>query len=197
MTPLPMGNVIRVPADGAQLVSITAVGDEIDDEKGKIARLRSGESTVTVRVSVANAAALEVGAEAEVTATADSALQAGATVTAVSEFMDSTTDVSQLPGYDVTVTLPEDQPFDAGQGVTVTPSEEPPVTAGLAVPIVALREDSVGTYVLLVAAVSESAGADVSSSRVDVSVEAMADGYAVVTGEGIAEGAEVLLTGTS
>ena len=196
MTPLPTQEIVRVPSAGAVVVDVAAVGTRLGGDVPSVARLRSGEPTVSLRVSVAEAPGFTAGSVVAAAAMTDRALVADATVTSVSEFRSSGTPDGRPPGYDVTVALPAGHPFSGGQAVVVTPSTDPPSVEGLAVPVIAVREDAAGSYVLLDAAGTGGGDDGRETLRVDVTVVAIADGYAIVEGDRIVEGVDVVVSGT-
>lgn len=167
-TPLPAAEVLSLPNSTVHLVSVAEVGTDVSEVA--VLAIRSGEPTVTARVPVSLAEQLAVGATAVVTAASDAQMTAPATVTAVSEFLPGVSEDGAPPGYDVTLRLGESS-FEDAAIVVVAPDAAPPGTTGAAVPLVALREDGEGVYV-----VTGPGGED----RIEVTVLATGDGWAVV-----------------
>jgi peptidoglycan hydrolase-like protein with peptidoglycan-binding domain len=186
-TPVLMAEVVAIPSGGATVVSVAPVGTRLEGETTVMASLRSGQASGSVRVSVADQAFFPVGAAVDVVSTTDQSISRKATVTALSEFRPAD-DTSDVPGYDATVTFaePQDVPFeDKAQIIARIDSDAPP-RRGLAVPLIAVREDGKGTFVLV-----RQADKPV---RVEVNVVMTADGYALVDSE-LTEGAEVIVSG--
>jgi multidrug efflux pump subunit AcrA (membrane-fusion protein) len=179
-----------VPAAGVTVVSIAAVGSEPSGDAGApvVARLRSGEPSVRVRVGASDAGAYPVGAAVTVAAVADGTRRASGTVAAVGPFSPAPSDDGAPPGYDVTVLLPPEHPFTDGLEVTVDAADAS-VLEGLTVPLVAVREDPDGAYVLV-----PGDGDDREPRRVGVTVTGSADGYAVVTGDDLSAGRSVIIS---
>lgn len=188
-TPLPMAEVVRVPASGVTVVDIAAVGTELSGDGVSVAQVRSGEPAVTVRVGASEVGTFTPGVAVAVTGTTDTSRTVAGTVGAVGPFVATPAEGGAPPGYDVTVVLPPEQPFVQGQDVTVTVASAGPALEGLAVPLIAVREDSDGAYVLV-----EGRDADQQPRRIAVTVVGSADGYAVVTGDGLAVGGSVVVS---
>lgn len=188
-TPLPMAEVIGVPGSGVTVVDIAAVGTELSGDGVSVAQVRSGEPAVTVRVGASEAGTFTPGVAVTVTGASDTSRTSVGTVGAVGPFVATSTEGGAPPGYDVTVVLPPEQPFAQGQGVTVTVASTGPVLEGLAVPLIAVREDGDGAYVLV-----EAQDADTEPGRTAVTVVGSAGGYAVVTGDGVAAGSSVVVS---
>ncbi len=114
----------------------------------------------------------------------------------------SADDSDSTPGYDVTVVLPtgKNAAFEDGDKVVIrSAGAKAKAAKGLTVPVVALRQDHDGTYVLLAGSTSGPAsGSGTRSLRhVTVTVGAELDGYAMVAGDGLTEGDDVVVGGAS
>ncbi|WP_203747894.1 peptidoglycan-binding protein [Cellulomonas chitinilytica] len=168
-TPLPAAEILSLPSAPVQLVSVAAVGTDVTEAPALT--LRSGDTTVVARASVAAADQLAVGATATITGASDTSVSASATVTAVSDFRSAATEEGTPPGFDITLTLGADSVFDDGALVVVTPDQAPEAASGPAVPLVAVRHDSDGSYVM--------AGGG-TPARVAVTVVASGQGWAIV-----------------
>jgi peptidoglycan hydrolase-like protein with peptidoglycan-binding domain len=199
-TPLPYAEIVDVPSDGAQVVSVKKVGTLLD---GAVATLRTGTPTAKARVDVGQAKAFTQGAAVTVADVGDTDHPVTATVTTVSGFKKSEADDSDsVPGYDVTIKLPAAKggsALDDGDKVVIrSAGSKAKAAKGLTVPVVALRQDHDGTYVLVEPAGASDAGsADGTPRHVTVTVGSELDGYAMVTGDGLADGQAVAIGGVS
>jgi peptidoglycan hydrolase-like protein with peptidoglycan-binding domain len=203
LPPLRAAEFVRLPERGATVLSAAAVGDEVgggtyggsdtdegtsDTSSGELVRLRTGRPNVTVRVGVPSKGAFSVGAEVLVRVVTDQQISASATVRQVSGFRqpDATTP-GGLPGYDVTLGFPDgaDVPFEDSDTVVAVPKEDAePKAEGLAVPLIALREDSSGTFVTVIG-----------RGSTPVTVKATGDGFAVIEAEGLKADDQVVVSG--
>lgn len=189
-TPLPRAEVVRVPAGGALVAAVQPVGTRIGEEQTSVATLRTGSASAVVRVGVADADAFVEGAVIDVVATTAQDIVRPATVVAVGDFAGAD-DENDLPGYDVTLELndPDDVPFGDGDQVIARVPTPEAGQEGTAVPLVAVREDTAGQYVLV------TGGAE-GPARVDISARLIADGYVLVDDE-VDVGDRLLLGGAS
>ena len=186
-TPLPMAEIIIVPADGVDVLSVEPVGTSLGGEKVSVATLRQGSLSVTARVGVKDAATFPVGAAVTVTLSTGGSGVEG-TIAAVGDFQGSS-DTTTLPGSDITITFaPEATGLEDGATVLVRPSGAGQTLSGLAVPLVAVRSEGAQTYVLVVTGQT--------ARQVEVVVDMSADGFALVTSDELHDGDTVLLTGT-
>lgn len=177
LTPLPVAEVLAVGPGGSTVVSVAPVGTVIGDAAAPVATIRSGSPTVVARVGVDRVEQLSVGASVQVTAVGDAALSVTATVASIGAFVASSTDTGQPPGRDVTFALGSGAAFDNGADVLITESQAAEPVEGLAVPLVAVRKDSVGTYVQRLPA----DGLDEKSAeRVSVTLVTTGEGFAIV-----------------
>ncbi|WP_344103478.1 peptidoglycan-binding domain-containing protein [Myceligenerans crystallogenes] len=217
-TPLRVAEVTLLPEGGATVLSAAPIGAEpggtaagvedagIEDADGadgaagpgdpagaddaaagnSVIRLLAGEPSATVRVGVASGAAFEPGATVEVRAISDTSLTAVARVGSLSGFRQADAGTpGGLPGYDATLVFDDPPPFDDDAGVVATSTEQvAPKAVGLTVPLIALRESARGTSVNV-------------SGRGAVVVEVIAtgDGHAVVEGDGLSAGDQVVVSG--
>jgi len=189
LVPLPAAETFDLDPAGASIVRVSPVGTVLEPG-APVVQVRSGTPTVTARVGVASADAYQVGAEVTVTAPGGGA-SAAATVTAVGEFVPEPTDDGAPPGYDVTVELPDGSDFDDASRVTVSAAVGDGTT-GLAVPVVALREDASGTFVLRLPPGSDERR-ERDAEHVSVTVTTTADGYALVAGTELEAGDTVVV----
>lgn len=186
-TPLPMAEVITVPAGGVDVLSVEPVGTSLAGELTSVATLRQGGLSVTARVGVKDAETFTVGAAVTVTLSTGGTGVEG-TIAAVGNFQGAS-DTTTLPGSDVTITFaPEATGLEDGATVLVRPSGAGQTLSGLAVPLVAVRTEGAQTFVLVVAGQT--------TRQVEVVVDMSADGFALVTSNELHDGDTVLLTGT-
>lgn len=187
-TPLPMAEIITVPAGGVDVLSVAAVGTSLGGETASVATLRQGSLSVTARVGVKDAATFAVGAAVTVTLSTGGAGVDG-TIAAVSDFRGAD-DTSVLPGFDITVTFPPDT-IGLGDGATVLVRRAGAVEtrSGLGVPLVAVRNEGTQPYVLVLTGET--------TRKVEVALDLSTDGFALVTSDGLHDGDTVLISGTS
>lgn len=187
-------DVVDVDAGGAVLIDVAPVGTVLDPG-APVATLRDGSPTVTARVGVNDASTYEVGDSVTVTAETDGTVTATGTVVKVGDFVAAATAEGGLPGYDVVVALALDAPFADATTVRILPADGVDGVAGLAVPLVALREDSTGAFVLRVPGgrTADLADVEIEPERVPVTVGMSADGYVLVKPGELADGDVVVV----
>lgn len=188
-TVLRRSEVTPISAPRATVVSLAPVGTRIDGSGGVLGRLRSGAARAVVRAGVDDKEHFRTGATVEVRGVFDQTSPTPARVASVSGFLEAD-DSSDLPGYDITLTFlhSKDLPFDDGDAISASPRSAERRVTGTAVPLVAVRQDSSGTYVVV-------AGA--APSPVRVRVEDSSDGWALVAPGALAVGQTVLIEGAS
>lgn len=199
LTQVRASEITRLPGFSATVISAADVGAEVGGGSAEgenqgvssvpgnsLVRLRVGDPSATVRVGLASKDAFQEGAQVEVRAVANQRVSVTATVGAVSEFRQPDGDTpGGLPGYDVTLEFEESPPFSDGDTVTAASLEDAGVKAdGLAVPLIALREDTTGTFVKVVG-----------RGRAAVTVVATGDGYAVVETDELSTDDDVIVSG--
>lgn len=198
---LPWAEIVDVPASGAQVVSIQPEGTVLPDETPVAATLRAGAPVVAARATVPEIATLALGAPVTLTSATDNAVTGTGVVLSVSDFQQADPAVeNSVPGYDVVVAVDTaaHSTFADADRVLVRSATAGQTVSGLAVPLIALHEDSTGTYVLVVVEDSAvEAGASPQSSRVDVVTGIQQDGYILVETDDLAESRRVLVTGQS
>jgi len=167
----------------AAVVDVSPVGTILSDEV-PAATLRVAPPSVSARVGVVDVKELPVGTTVNVQ-TADG-VTIPASVTSVGAFSASTESVTA--GHDVIIQfnqLPEKLSSLVGQSVSVRLDADSPPT--LAVPLIALRQDNAGTYVLRRVKQDE-------TERVSVAVTVQGNGYAGLTSESLKVNDEVLVS---
>lgn len=193
LVPLPMTEIADIPP-GAVLVDVASVGVTVEAGKA-VATLRYGTPVVTARVGVADIDGYQVGAQVAVSDVADGARTASGTVTAVGPFQATASPDGSPPGHDIAVSIPDGSGLADAAKVVLGRAADTGTVEGLAVPLVAVREDGDGTYVLRPSA--DSAGQahdpDESLEKVPVTITASAEGYAVVAPGSLAEGDVVVV----
>ena len=182
-TPLPMSEVITVPARGVDVLSVEPVGTSLSGETASVATLRQGSLSVTARVGVKDAAIFTKGSAVTVTLSTGGAGVEGKIV-AVGAFQGAS-ETAELPGSDVTITF---VPDTTGLEDLVRPSGVGQTRSGLAVPLVAVRSEGAQAYVLVVAGKT--------TRKVEVVVDMSAEGFALVSSDKLHDGDTVLITGT-
>lgn len=172
LTPVRMSEIATIPEASATIDSVASIGDQVGTDV-PFAVLRGGSTTVTARIGAGSLDVFPAGASVSVAPQTDSRIQVVGTVVSVSEFRTSNPDVEgSIPGYDITIELPDDEALVDGSAVTVTGEVSASTTSGLAVPVTALREQENSTYLLLT-----------DGTKVAVEVRLVADGFALVEGD--------------
>lgn len=167
----------------ATVVTVAPVGTILSDEV-VAATLRVAPPSVTCRVGVVDVEELSIGTTVSVQTSDGGTIPA--TVTSVSDFSASTNTVTA--GHDVAIQfeeLPSEVESLVGQSVSVRLEAASPAT--LAVPLIALRQDNVGTFVLRRVEQDE-------TERVDVIVTVQGNGYAGLTSKSLKVNDEVLVS---
>lgn len=187
---LPAGEIVSITSDKAQVVSIQSVGARLDgEEAASAATLRTGSPHVVARVGMSNIDAFRQGGTVEVLSRSDMTTQIEGTVAQVSGFKE-TTGEADVPGYDVTITFAGNDKLsfqDESNVFVRVPLDNNAKTSGLSVPVIALREDKHGHFVLV--------HRDSEPRRIDVTVVRQSDGYALVEGDDLDKGMVVVVAG--
>lgn len=185
-TPLPMAEIIRVPAPGVDVLEVAPVGTSLTGEETPVATLRLGSLSATARVGVDDAEAFLVDAAVTVTPTTGGP-DVGGVISTVGDFQGAG-DEGQLPGFDLTVAFPPDTTgLDDGAAVLVRPAGATPTRAGLAVPLVAVRTDGAQAYLVVVTGAT--------TRSVDITMHMSSDGFALVSSDDLHDGDSVLISG--
>lgn len=185
-TPLPMAEIADMPTGGATVVSIPKMGDDMS-EAGELAILRTGRPEVTSRVSVSEGDAFRPGETVVLAVPGVASVEVR--VESVSDFLPGGDSGSQ-PGYDVVVQVPGTLAGKLSEGASATIATVATAVGerALAVPLTAVREDSLGKFVLLERK---------EPVRIEVHLGLESDGYAqLVKADGIEVGDVVLIGGS-
>lgn len=183
VTPLRMAEIADLPTSGGDVESRVAVGTVVSPGDALVT-LRTGTPHVTARIGVSDKDSFAKGARVAVSLPGieDGSLESE--VSRVSAFQPGNDD-GALPGYDITVII--DVPaasVTSGAQATIDVGAADGGVDAPALPIVAIREDSGGTYVIL----------DVPDrTRVGVELGVQADGYVQLEGRELAVGDPVLI----
>jgi hypothetical protein len=182
---VPLGELVVISTPDATVDSVVGRGAVLE-EGSAVMTLRQGDVTVVARADALAVESFAVGTRVSIrlAGTADSL---PGVVSAVGPFVDGSGTADDFPGRDVTVSF--DVPPDAPPGTTGTvrtAAEAGPEQT--AVPLVALREDADGAYVLRKPPGAGGDAAGARGERVPVDVTAQADGWALVTGTGLTPG---------
>lgn len=174
---LPMGEVVALSSATMTVVGLAPVGTVITDSSAPAVTLRGEGASAVVRVGLANATLFPVGGSVVISALDGTAVTTVGTVSAVSDFV-AATDAESLPGYDVTVQIPEPAGLTDQARVSASPDVIATTQFGMVVPLVAVREDNAGKYVLVL--VNDAPDAAPVLRRVDVRPGLQQDGYVIV-----------------
>lgn len=140
-----------LPSGSPNIEKIVKRGSVIDSEEPVLGTVRSGESTVKARVDLSQAEKFETGTEVTVSTTDNTISQEMFTVKEISDFKEASGEDDKIPpGYDVTFESEDDFPDElqdaAAVSITLAGDDSDKSTA---IPLVGLREDPEGNYVLL------------------------------------------------
>jgi hypothetical protein len=140
-----------LPSGSPIVEKIAGRGSVIDSEEPVLGTVRSGESVVKARVDLSQAEKFEKGTEVTVSTTDNTVSQKTFTVKEVSKFKEASGEDDKIPpGYDVTIEAEDDFPDELqdAAAVSITLAADGS-DKSIAIPLVGLREDPEGTYVLL------------------------------------------------
>lgn len=185
LTPTSATEIVRLQGPST-VVSTATVGDfPTIDQAAMI--LRSGTPQAILRVNGVDVSNFSAGMTVMVAGVGSSDPPATSVVSSVGPYQDADPNSPEsAPGHDVTITLPIERDWQQTQTVEVTVNGQSS-TPGLAVPVSAIREDSRGKYVLLIApeGINEETVAlgDPETTRVDVTLAASDSRFAMVDGD--------------
>lgn len=189
-TPLPAAEFLALTQSPVQVVSVAPV-DTLVDETTPAVRLRTGAPSAVVRVGVDDQKVFTEGATVSVAAREDATQVAEGTVLARGDF--TAAGDGDVPGYDVTLAFTGvDLPFEDGAAVVAEVKDAAPATVGPAVPLVAVREDSEGRFVLRVVTAAHGQTPAV-TERVAVTLGVSESGVALIQSGDLTVGDEVLI----
>lgn len=174
-----------LPAGEPTVEAISAKGAVLDSEDSVLGTLRSGKNVVTARVDLSKADTYQTGADVTVSTTDGEGTEAAFTVGEVSDFKEGDDGDGQTPpGYDVTFEAVDAFPdeFEDDAAVSIT-AENADADRSTAIPLVGLREDPDGNYVLI-------PGAD---EKCRVSTGEQAAGWIGITSDCVAVGDQIVV----
>lgn len=174
-----------LPAGKPTLEKIAAKGSVIDPEDPVLGTLRSGANVVSARVDVSKADVYKTGTEVSVSTTDGTSTTAVFSVKDVSAFKEGDDGETSIPpGYDVTFTavdaFPREFEDDAAVSITAKGTGAEKQTA---IPLVGLREDAEGNYVLIPGA----------EEKCRVSIGEQAAGWVGITSDCVAPGDNIVV----
>lgn len=185
LTPLPAHMVAIIPSGRSVVLSSVGVGADLG-ETGQLINLRNGHPRVVFRVAVDQAELFPDGMKVMVTSVADTSLQTTGIVRNVSAYRPGGD--GEVPGYDVSVRVDSAKELTDGLEVLVAADGQDRTIEGTSVPLVAIREDADGTYVL------RPSEATPSPERVEVRILQTGDGYAIVSSAELRVSDEVIVS---
>lgn len=189
---LPMAETVALTSDAMTVLSVAPVGTVLGDDVGPVVTLRGEGAAARFRAGLADAPVFALGARAVVTAVDGTGGSATGQVVSVSDFAEP--DESEaIPGYDVVVEMDEPGGLADGSRAAVSPDVEVLTQVGLVVPLLAVREDSEGTYVLVVGPALADTASEAPPRRVGVSPGLQQDGMVIVEGDALVEGDRVVI----
>lgn len=183
---LPLSETAQLPQAGVRIIAACPVGSEPTKDV-PLVTVETHAAAITARVDVLQAPSFKVGAQVH--------LQVGTAnpipteVQSVGTFQASS-EAGTPAGYDITVSVPSGVTIESGQPITVREVGEP--SKAPTVPMTTIRrDDSAGTYVLVVDATATPA-----QRRVAVTVTTQCDGYAILASDDdLPVGALVVVSG--
>lgn len=178
--------VIMIDAAEPQMLSVAAAGSELDAEH-PFATIRLSPNFVRARVAVIDEAAFQPGTRVQLSG--PGGYMASGLVSQVSGFRAATDSVPSA-GYDVDVVFAEDAEKPPKETTPMTVSAIVDSEEVLAVPLIAIRQDAGGAYLLLAGDKSTD-----DPAHVAVSISSQADGWAGIVSSDprIREGATVVI----
>jgi len=157
-----------IPSGTHRVVASAAVGNSLDSETPLLV-LAVGEAEITGRLNILQAQRLGVGASVEVFA-----VGASPAITQIISIGEFSEDSSGLAGHEVRLRVPESWNLEeVGEQVTAREVSQPELVP--AVPLIAVREDHEGTFLLL-----ECEPGAVAPRRVNVSILRQVGGHAIL-----------------
>ena len=189
---VPMAEIVALTSVTMTVLSVAPVGTVLGDDVGPVTTLRGEGATARFRAGLADAPVFALGARAVVTAVDGTGGSATGEVVSVSDFAEPD-EVEVVPGYDVVVQMDEPGGLADGSRVAVSPDVEVLTQEGLVVPILAVREDSEGTYVLVAELAPAGTASEPTPHRVAVSPGLQRDGMVIVEGDALDEGDRVVI----
>lgn len=173
------GTFLKIPADLPPVAQTTSAGTNTA-ENPILFTANSGKKQITARIGIADKT--DFDEQPEVTVNSIDGEITRTTDYSFSDFKEGTD--SQLPGYDLTIQLPQDLENLPDNKTPVILSLNAQAKEYLAVPAVALRQDGTTVYVLTE-----------DGTRIQVEVLAQSQGWAgVAETEGLTEGTKVLVS---
>lgn len=179
-TPLPAAEIVAISHESYTVSRVAPRGTVLASDAPVVAVLVGGTPTATARVAIDDEDAFAKGDPVSVTLVGSTTAAVEGTIASIGEFA---ADGAQAAGFDVTVSL-SGLPEGAREGaaVMVEPEQAGAAVTALAVPLVSVREDSAGAYVLVVVGDDDTA-----PGRVGVELGAQHDGWVqVLSGEVVA-----------
>lgn len=187
---LPLGEVLSIRDDSYVVTRIEAVGTVLPSDSPVAAVITGGAASVSARVGVVDVDSFAVGDAVLVGVVGANGATVSGEITQIGEFSSGD---AQVAGFAVTIGLSE-APRDVRDKSVVTVSRVDAGTAvsALAVPLLGVREDERGTFVL---AAVDAAGDAGQSRRIDIETGAVSGGYVEVVSGDLAEGDLVVVAG--
>ncbi|MFC5931849.1 hypothetical protein [Cryobacterium melibiosiphilum] len=175
-TYLRLEEIVAIPVKSATVISISTVGDILADSP--VATVQTSPNTLVAHASVLQIESLVVGS----TVTVDSSAHKGSgTIVGTGPFSATGTTTDTGAGYDIYVDLPAEDlaKFNVNDLATVTVAHD--VRDSLAIPLIAIRQDDSGSYVM-VDGETTSAGTDTNPGdmRIPITVTQQSGGWAAI-----------------
>ena len=172
-TRLDAREVVMVNAAAPVVLSIASPGTTLDKDH-PFATIRLSPDVVRARVGVIDQDTFKLGTETQLSG--PNGYTAKGEVVRISGFQ-AATDSAPTAGYDIDVTFAPDAAAPPKETTPMTVSTSIQSAAVLAVPLIAIRQDSKGSYLLIPGKHSKDP-----NERVAVSVLSQADGWAGIKG---------------
>ncbi|WP_029069046.1 peptidoglycan-binding protein [Jonesia quinghaiensis] len=195
-TPLPKFSVIAIPGKKVDVIKAPAVGTSLADGADSL-QLRSQGTSATGRLTVLDAEGFAEGDTVSITVQTNTNVTGEGKITSISDFTEGDNANNIPPGYDFVVNIPSEDAaaFSDNDAVTITNNQQTAKgTTALAVPLLAIRQDANGTYVLTVDDPATAAD-PTTHTRVDVTAGQQQDGWVDVTGANLTDTNTVVLGG--
>lgn len=191
---LPMAEVVSISHDSYTVTRIAAVGTVLPSDAPVAAVLTGGGASVAAQVGVADVDGFAVGDAVVVGLAGSNDDPMQGEIAQIGEFSSGD---AQVTGFPVTISLTEvpDGVRDNAV-VTVALRDAGESVTALAVPLLSVREDNQGTFVLVPDAAQDTAAGEAGQvARIEIETGTVSSGYVEVVAGDLAEGDLVVVAG--
>ncbi len=191
ITPLMHNEFARITSDKATMIQVAEQGADLSISEEPIAQLRYGHATSTARIGVQDVQKFKVGTQVSVSGSDNSKREWLGSVMEVGEFTTTPSELSSLPGRDITIQIPAPEDLADKEELVIEALEAEAAQSGLAVPVAALRQSGEKMHVIKMG--TDRNGTQ-TREQVVVQVVTTSDGFALVEAEDLSVMDEVLVS---